>query len=696
MSQIIINEISDNYTYNIGNSSYATVAMPMTSCWGPGFFDPNMISEDDSDPACVGDSGSLEYKIEAQLENTSWKRYPATRDGIESFVSDYRGPAAGYRLAKDYSYYMAITLMTAGYDVLVCRLCPGKQACTDQFEIYDKDGAEVNTDKEHPVATFQVRAKYPGTFGNQLLVSMYKPVNRNYWNLVTYVMDAGGVKSAVENVAFVLDPSNATDNVPYVGEVDSQFVEIITEGNLKDEWTFKVAVDNPSFDSTKDESGTNAKLLHVDVKGGVSFSGGTDRSAITGSDDAAKVKDAIDKSSELAKVRFKDYIDNVESYDAAALKAKIDSLQYVKQLAADATALKDVEKAESILYREWIFRYALRVYDLLKDKLAYNPNRIIAPGWDDLDIEFLGGKYTHEAGCSVLDVISPIHGKLMECAYYSRCATAYLDVPRNLARRHVYTNPESTQPEREKGYAQMLESYHPVNELLDINANLYSTHSALFAPWGQYKYVGTGKYCPAPPSFLTILMQRSMVLNQSTQYEWIQPSDRTHSVKVAKLDYAVPKKVLDLWQPTDEEGGIGVNAVTSIPGMGIIPWGNYTLFNNPVMSYQALRNLSTRHLVCAIEDAAYKAGLRITYRYNNSEAYSTFHAGVASLLDTMRNVGAIEDYYVTMNHDLDSLGIVKANSVVGKIYIVPYGIVDKITVDLIALPPGSDLTPYMG
>ena len=33
MSQIIINEISDNYTYNIGNSSYATVAMPMTSCW---------------------------------------------------------------------------------------------------------------------------------------------------------------------------------------------------------------------------------------------------------------------------------------------------------------------------------------------------------------------------------------------------------------------------------------------------------------------------------------------------------------------------------------------------------------------------------------------------------------------------------------------------------------------------------------
>ena len=39
MANIVINEISQNYTYNIGNNSFATVALPITSCWGPGFFD---------------------------------------------------------------------------------------------------------------------------------------------------------------------------------------------------------------------------------------------------------------------------------------------------------------------------------------------------------------------------------------------------------------------------------------------------------------------------------------------------------------------------------------------------------------------------------------------------------------------------------------------------------------------------------
>lgn len=679
MSQIIINEISDNYTYNIGNNSYATIAMPITSCWGPGFFDPRNIEDEGNDPACVANGDSLEYKIEAQLEDTQWKRYPATQDGIESFVSDYRGPAAGYRLAKDYSYYMAITLMTAGYDVLVCRLCPGISASTQAFKIYDKNDVQLNSGTSDNEPQLQLRAKYPGTFGNQLFSSMYKPVNRNYWNLVTYVLDAGGVKSAVENIAFVLDPENATDSVPYVGEVESQFIEIITSGDLKDDYKFTVSIDNPAKKGEK---------IDQNVKGGVYFTGGTDREHTDG------IESAVDSALSYAKARFHDYIEHLDAYDSQALEAKISSLQYIKQLEADKK-LTDTEKAESICYREWVFNYALRVYDLLKDKLAYNHNRVISPGWDDLDIEFLGGIYTHESGHDVLDTISPIHGKLMECAYYSRCATAYLDIPRNLARRHVYTNPDSKNPEAERGYAQMLEAFVPVNSILDINATLYSTHSALFAPWGQYKFVGTGKYCPASPSFLALMMQRSMVLNQSTQYEWIQPTDRTHNVKVSKLDYTVPKKILDLWQPTDEEGGIGVNAITTIPGMGVVLWGNYTLFNNPVMTYQALRNLSTRHLVCAVEDAAYKAGLRITYRYNNSEAYSTFHAGVSSLLDTMRNVGAIEDYYITMNHDLDALGIVKANSVVGKIYLVCSGIVDKITIDLTALPPGSDLTPYM-
>ena len=64
------------------------------------------------------------------------------------------------------------------------------------------------------------------------------------------------------------------------------------------------------------------------------------------------------------------------------------------------------------------------------------------------------------------------------------------------------------------------------------------------------------------------------------------------------------------------------------------------------------------------------------------------------LLDTMKNQGAIEDYYVTMAADINGLDRVNANTVIGKVYLVVNGVINDIYIDLIALPPGADLTQY--
>ena len=150
MAQITINEVSQNYTYNIGTNSFCTVALPITASWGPAFVDPDTVGED----------------LDTVLENTVWQRFPATQAGLESFVSTYRGPAANYRIAKDYSYQMAMTLLTSGYDVLVCRLCPGTHAqatlkTTDYTESTEtkEDQGEVITITAGGSVTF--KAKYP-------------------------------------------------------------------------------------------------------------------------------------------------------------------------------------------------------------------------------------------------------------------------------------------------------------------------------------------------------------------------------------------------------------------------------------------------------------------------------------------------------------------------------------------------------
>ena len=618
MAQIVINEISQNYTYAIGANAYASIAMPITACWGPCYQDPSAVGKE---------------TVEEVLEEINWAHFPATQEGLESFVSTYRGPASNYRLAKDYSYQMAMTLLSEGYDVVVCRVCPGTNA-QGTFTINEK--------------TLTVKAKYPGTFGNNLRVTLrklknYTKADTSYWNMITYVVDASGIQTAVENLTFVFDEANSTDSLLQLDEVESNFLTFVADPTITDADTYD--------------------------GGSATLSGGTDKAADT------EVATMIEDAAAQATARFK----------AAGLKGT----EYTG-LISSLDLGEDTVKASTIRYLEWIYTAAYHVYGNIEDKLSYNPNRLISPGWDDQNVNFIAGD---SAASYKFEEISPLHLRLMTVAYNSRCATAYIDIPKSLPRNKVWDESLET-----PGYAQMLARYSndvlakdPVTALSSINVPLFSSHSALFAPWGQYVYVGTSKMNDACPSFLALMIERAMILNQSIQYEWALPTNRKHRLNIGKLAYNVPKKLLDLWQTTE---GVGVNVITNIPDMGVSLWGNSTLFEVPPATYQALANLSTRKLVNAVEDLAYRCGISITFRYNNDEAYSAFYAGCSPLLDMMKNVGAIDNYYIKMAADINGLDRVNANTVIGKIYLVVNGVINDIFIDLIALPPGTDLAQY--
>lgn len=630
MAKIAINEISQNYTYNIGTSSFATIALPITASWGPAFEDP----------------ASLGITLDEELEAVRWLHYPATQAGLEAFVSAYRGPASNYRVAKDYSYQMAMTLMTAGYDVLVCRLCPGTKASINIY-LYDPPITEAASGTTPSSSTLAITAKYPGTFGNNLKVVLSKVPNRVYWNLVAYVVDASGVQTAVENLTFVFDMSNATDTIPHISEITSKFFDFFGVSNFSD----------TSCGLNLDPS-THGPTYNTIT---ATLSGGTDIAA-----NAASAAAAITAATASATARY-----------AAAGYVTPATCEYVSVLSAITTT--DENWANTLAYNEWLYTNAFHVYGLLQDKLNYNPQRIISPGWDDQDICSLNGDEPQR-----IAEISPLHLKLMETAYYSRCGTAILDVPRSASRATVYDESATT-----PGYAQMLARYQ--STVVDVNSVLYTSHSALVAPWGQYQYVGTGKQAIASPAFQALMIQRAMILNQSLQYEWALPTNRKHNLALGQLDYKVPKKLLDIWQKLE---GVGVNVITAIPDLGTSLWGNSTLFEVPPATYQALANLSTRYLVNAVENIAYKCGMAITFQYNNEQAYNKFYAGVTPTLDTMKNVGAIDDYYVRMAADINGLDQVNANTVIGKIYLVINGVINDIYIDLIALPPGTDLNRY--
>lgn len=636
---INVNVISENNAFNVENANYATVALPITACWGPAFTLPT-AELDTSTPAAIKKSAEA---VANAFENTAWSLFPAGSAGLESFIATYRGPSANYRSTKDYSYFMALSLLNAGYAIQTCRLCPGTYASTTLAA----DSSSSSNSTDDTSGTLVVTAKYPGTFGNNLKVSLKRKTagtTFTYWNLIGYAVDSNGTTTAVENLVFVFNPEDSTDSIVAINELQSKFFTFAIDGVIDE-----------------DHMGLKADLY--------SLAGGAD---VEVSDPQTEAPAIMESALNLAKMRG--YATDSDYYMA---------MDSVKTSVSKSTA-------EAIRFNEWVYTYAVGntvlgsngvygVYDLLKDKINYNPDLLISP-WDDQDILAINPEWPVNNGMSV----SMGHKKLMDVAADSRCATAYIDIPRSLPRSQVWN--EGDENGNGLGYAQKLSHLDPT-----LNDNLYASNSALYAPWGQYVYSGTTRQAPATPSFMALLIERAMIKNQAAQYKWALPTTRNNNVKLGQLAYTVPKALLDNWQGSD---GTRVNTITTVPSLGTTIWGNATLFDVPVATYQALMNLSTRKLINAIKDTVYRIGIGLEFQYNGQEAYAKFFAGVTPLLDTMRNVGAIEDYKVKMSADINNVDSINANSVVGTIYLVIAGVIENITVDLIALPQGTDLNQY--
>ena len=610
MAQITINEISKNYTYSTGTSSFCSVAMPITASWGPAFEDPTALG--------IG--------LEDELEATVFQHFAATQEGLEAFNATYRGPAANYRSSKDYSFQIATTLLTAGYDLDVCRVCAGSHAS-------GTISATIGTGEQSSTGSITFRAKYPGSFGNNLIGLIKKVQNRNYWQMITYIVDSTGGKTAVENKVFVFDVDHSTDSILHVDEIESAFFDLVVDGIEID--------DNVTFASES-----------------IQLTGGTDRKA--DSTAAAMMDDAI----ALATTRFE-------------LATATDKTDYIATLNTVKASNPSVSKAASIRNMEWNYNAAYYVLEILADKLACNSKRLIMPGWDDQNFWLLTGETVKR-----FNSLSPLHCRMMDIAAQSRCMAALLDLPKSLERSGVWIDSTDTTQE---GYAQKISRYVPAETI--SSDGLFSTHGGLIGPWASYKYVGTARNNIAPPGFLTLMMQIAMIKNQSLQYEWLQPETRKHNLVIGAPDYKVPKKILDNWQSID---GVSLNVITEIPDMGMTVWGNSTCFEVPPATYQALQNLSTRYLMNAVRDLVYRCGIAITFQYNNQEAYSKFYAGTVPLLDTMKSVGAITGYEIHMSKDLNATDSINLNSVVGSIKLYIEGIVNDITIDLIALPSGAE------
>ena len=555
------------------------------------------------------------------------------------------------------------------------------------------------------IGTLGLTAKYPGTFGNNLSVMVTRlsyelSGTHYYYNAIVYISDSNsGAYTAVENLIFTFGYNDA--EIPTLDEIKSNFIDFTNNGVTDGATVTPTAAVNLSggtdlhsaFTAVSDKYYAPIALKPTSWTSVYKFNGSA-YVAATGTDwgttavynqcntNAIALATAAKNLAELRyKGRYKLVTDNtVYDYREGAGWTGDVSPAYLTAL-DNLTSATDTTKLTAIYNMEWVYTASFMVIQLLKDKLNYNPNRLMVP-WDDQNLSAVSDD--SQFSSSAVVVVSPLHKIIMDTAFASRCATGMIDLPKSLPRSRVYNTTTD-------GYVQMLSKETLPEGETSNNLPLYNTNSAVFGPWASYRLVSMQKMVSVPPSFLALLIHRAQVLNQAAQYEWILPTNRKHNLKIGEPDYTVSTKLLNIWQKLD---GVGVNVITKIPDLGTNVWGNSTLFDVPPATYQALANLSTRWLVNAVEDVVYRCGIAITFHYNNNQAYSSFYAGVSPILDTMVNVGAIEDYKIKMSADINGLDQVNANTVIGKIWLVVNGVINDIVVDLIALPQGTSLAAF--
>lgn len=549
-------------------------------------------------------------------------------------------------------YAWNTTANPSGKTAYIATLGRDIQAGTDGW---DQTGTPGSGDAN--MGLMELQAKYPGSYGNQLKVRV-KVGSDSYGRKIgtVEVFDRNGYHNnptdvvrtdqllEMQSVAF--DINAATDAQPYIS--DAVFSNLGTV-NIQNEETL-------------------ADGIYT-----VSLLGGTDYATIGNGIDTSVT--AIDEQI-MTMVRRRFSSDNTSF------------VQYIRDEVGNSTVEPPVpgsapqERIIQIWNQQAVFDNASKMITELTDPLSYD--------WDALFMGIADDQYIPiswiEKHPSVAIEYEPTttHITMLEVAANSKCGTALIGTPFGM-KRGTYNEING----------QVTQVTGAVKFMMDLSAAAgptLSTYGELVGPWCKTTLPinGANSWITPELAHLLLIINAQGVGGQNKW--WMVPAGMMGTGIVHTPEYKIKKAYLDIIQNHDE--GVCMNPLMQVPGKGFTCFGNSTLWDKPLGTYNALQNLSTRFLTNRVKQRIWDTALQILFKYNNENAYSHFYAGVSPLLDEMRAVGALTSteanpwgYRIIMNPDIINLDRINANTVIGRVELAVTGVIDTVEVDLFLLPP---------
>lgn len=177
----------------------------------------------------------------------------------------------------------------------------------------------------------------------------------------------------------------------------------------------------------------------------------------------------------------------------------------------------------------------------------------------------------------------------------------------------------------------------------DVGAVSYDTSMAMFYPSG-FTNDNTGNFIVVPPSHM---MLRTIANSDAKSYQWFAPAGtrRGNVDNATSVGYVQDGefKTVSLHESLrDVLAGVKINPIATLPGVGIVNFGNYTRSANS----SSLDRINAARLVCYLRRQLDILSKPFLFEPNDRITRNEFKAAVDSLLLELVSQRAINDFLV--------------------------------------------------
>lgn len=520
-----------------------------------------------------------------------------------------------------------------------------------------------------------ITAKYPGSFGNNLFVTISQITTKNlaesyqYANITVYYVDqeinyiwdddidAPIISSRVVKNATRLETKRVSTNPDdpfYFEDVEFDFIKIIPSLNARKELSIVWSNINASPSSSKQYSGFPVVMLkYPDRDGYITYNYA---SCMSNGTDFAYSPAVLAK----LKLGFKGFVPGTEWSDT-------DINNYITDVYGDTDGtpngiINDIYANIVGIYENFTDPY---IYDfdfitsggfvyrkyVVSDPVA--PATIKTIGYDIPESSGNGEYYT---------AITPIHQAMLNLVEQRQDCIALFDV-----------TPE----------------YDP-NFITEYSRMLNTSYGTMHFPWC---YVAdpdiSGHTILMSPSYIFLYTFLSNLDNNVDAQKWFPPAGvaRATARVVKKPYFEMGSVLLNKWQ---NDTTARVNPIMRLKQYGYVIYGQYTTLEAIDMNtHSALESLNVRLISNVVKKKIFDVCLNLAFEPNTETLWNKFYAQMDEFLRYMKYNDGVYDYRIVMDESTVTTDDINHLRCPGKVYIAPTRTAEFFDIDFIITEAGA-------